>query len=119
MAPPCPYPGAFRVPVPTVLQDTWGTPHPSVPMSAPPVRPPRSAQGSWLCPRCPAVCPLPDTPLGPAVSPPQWTAFPDVLSLRFRWDGYSKSRGSLLVGSSPEFDLALFTLCFLTRPDRQ
>uniref|UniRef100_A0A8D2PJB0 Uridylate-specific endoribonuclease n=1 Tax=Zosterops lateralis melanops TaxID=1220523 RepID=A0A8D2PJB0_ZOSLA len=48
-----------------------------------------------------------------------WTAFPDVLSLRFRWDGYSKSRGSLLVGSSPEFDLALFTLCFLTRPDRQ
>ncbi|XP_041257171.1 poly(U)-specific endoribonuclease-A-like [Onychostruthus taczanowskii] len=48
-----------------------------------------------------------------------WTAFPDVLSLRFRWDGHLKSRGSLLVGSSPEFDLALFTLCFLARPDSQ
>ncbi|NXQ62384.1 ENDUC protein, partial [Anthoscopus minutus] len=48
-----------------------------------------------------------------------WTGFPDVLSLQFRWDGYSKPRGSLLVGSSPEFDLALFTLCFLARPDRQ
>ncbi|NXA02695.1 ENDUA protein, partial [Nesospiza acunhae] len=36
-----------------------------------------------------------------------WTAFPDVLSLRFRWDGHLKARGSLLVGSSPEFDLAL------------
>ncbi|XP_051631680.1 LOW QUALITY PROTEIN: uridylate-specific endoribonuclease A-like, partial [Manacus candei] len=48
-----------------------------------------------------------------------WTGFPDVLSLRFRWDGYPKARGSLLVGSSPEFDLALFTLCFLARPDRQ
>ncbi|NWY48030.1 ENDUC protein, partial [Sylvia atricapilla] len=48
-----------------------------------------------------------------------WTGFPDVLSLRFRWDGHSKPRSSLLVGSSPEFDLALFTLCFLARPDRQ
>ncbi|KAM6994044.1 uridylate-specific endoribonuclease A-like [Passerculus sandwichensis] len=48
-----------------------------------------------------------------------WAAFPDVLSLRFRWDGHLKSRGSLLVGSSPEFDLALFTLCFLARPDSQ
>ncbi|XP_056371095.1 uridylate-specific endoribonuclease C-like [Oenanthe melanoleuca] len=47
-----------------------------------------------------------------------WTSFPDVLSLQFRWDGYSKPRGSLLVGSSPEFDLALFTVCFLARPDR-
>ncbi|NWV26399.1 ENDUC protein, partial [Origma solitaria] len=36
-----------------------------------------------------------------------WMDFPDVLSLQFRWDGYSKPRGSLLVGSSPEFDLAL------------
>ncbi|NXB17988.1 ENDUC protein, partial [Rhagologus leucostigma] len=51
--------------------------------------------------------------------PPQWTGFPDVLSLQFRWDGHPKPRGSLLVGSSPEFDLALFTLCFLARPDRQ
>ncbi|NXA15351.1 ENDUC protein, partial [Sapayoa aenigma] len=44
-----------------------------------------------------------------------WTGFPDVLSLQFHWDGHSKPRGSLLVGSSPEFDLALFTLCFLAR----
>lgn len=67
---------------------------------------------------CRAVCPLRVTPCHSAVSPRQWVAFPDVLSLRFRWDGHSKPRGSLLVGSSPEFDLALFTLCFLARPDR-
>ncbi|NXL76201.1 ENDUC protein, partial [Leptocoma aspasia] len=70
-------------------------------------------------PGCPPVCPLHDTPCDPAMSPPQWTGFPDVLSLRFRWDGHSKARGSLLVGSSPELDLALFTLCFLARPDSQ
>ncbi|NWI03342.1 ENDUC protein, partial [Tichodroma muraria] len=58
-----------------------------------------------VLPVCSTVCP--------------WTGFPDVLSLQFLWDGHSKPRGSLLVGSSPEFDLALFTLCFLARPDRQ
>ncbi|NWU44661.1 ENDUA protein, partial [Hylia prasina] len=84
-----------------------------------PARCPCAAAGTGTHPGCPAVCPLRGTPCDPAMSPPQWTGFPDVLSLQFRWDGHSKPRGSLLVGSSPEFDLALFTLCFLARPDRQ
>ncbi|KAM6100958.1 uridylate-specific endoribonuclease C-like [Pterocles gutturalis] len=46
-----------------------------------------------------------------------WATFPDVLALQFRWDGHLKSVGSTLLGSSPEFDLALYTLCHVTRPD--
>ncbi|GAB0201391.1 uridylate-specific endoribonuclease C-like [Grus japonensis] len=48
-----------------------------------------------------------------------WDTFPDVLALQYRWSGYLKSVGSTFVGSSPEFDLALYTLCYKTRPDRQ
>nr|XP_025956283.1 poly(U)-specific endoribonuclease-C-like [Dromaius novaehollandiae] len=48
-----------------------------------------------------------------------WTAFPDVLALQYRWNGYLKSIGSLFVGSSPEFDLALYTLCYKARPDQK
>ncbi|NWX94651.1 ENDUC protein, partial [Nothoprocta pentlandii] len=47
-----------------------------------------------------------------------WPSFPDVLALQFRWSSYLKSVGSVLLGSSPEFDLALYTLCFKARPDR-
>ncbi|NWI35252.1 ENDUC protein, partial [Picathartes gymnocephalus] len=75
--------------------------------------------GGHPWPGCPLSVPSLTRFVTPAASPPQWTGFPDVLSLQFRWDGHSKPRGSLLVGSSPEFDLALFTLCFLARPDRQ
>ncbi|KAM6188904.1 uridylate-specific endoribonuclease C-like [Sarcoramphus papa] len=48
-----------------------------------------------------------------------WATFPDVLALQYRWNGFLKSIGSTLVGSSPEFDLALYTLCYKTRPDSQ
>ncbi|KAM9252274.1 uridylate-specific endoribonuclease C-like [Cariama cristata] len=48
-----------------------------------------------------------------------WATFPDVVALQYRWSGYLKSIGSTFVGSSPEFDLALYTLCYKTRPDRQ
>ncbi|NXX39990.1 ENDUC protein, partial [Tricholaema leucomelas] len=47
-----------------------------------------------------------------------WTTFPDVLALQYRWRGHLKSIGSTLMGASPEFDLALYTLCYKTRPDR-
>ncbi|NXN21473.1 ENDUC protein, partial [Nycticryphes semicollaris] len=48
-----------------------------------------------------------------------WATFPDVLALQYRWGQHLKSIGSTFLGSSPEFDLALYTLCFKTRPDRQ
>ncbi|PIO27553.1 hypothetical protein AB205_0086710 [Aquarana catesbeiana] len=46
-----------------------------------------------------------------------WTSYPDVYGFQFKWSNYLKSIGSLFVGSSPEFDLAVFTLCYVTRPD--
>ncbi|XP_060776285.1 uridylate-specific endoribonuclease A [Neoarius graeffei] len=47
-----------------------------------------------------------------------WTSYPDVLGTQFMWDGYYKSIGSALIGSSPEFDLAVYTLCYVTRPGK-
>ncbi|KAM8977550.1 uridylate-specific endoribonuclease D-like [Pelodytes ibericus] len=46
-----------------------------------------------------------------------WTTYPDVFGLQYKWNTYSKSLGSLFIGSSPEFDIAVFTLCYVTRPD--
>ncbi|TTO63379.1 Poly(U)-specific endoribonuclease [Bagarius yarrelli] len=48
----------------------------------------------------------------------RWTSYPDVLGLQFMWDGYYKPVGSALFGSSPEMDLAVYTLCFITRPGK-
>ncbi|KAF4078712.1 hypothetical protein AMELA_G00184720 [Ameiurus melas] len=47
-----------------------------------------------------------------------WTSYPDVLGMQFMWDGYYKQVGSALIGSSPEFDLAVYTLCYVTRPGK-
>ncbi|MBN3319241.1 ENDOU endoribonuclease, partial [Atractosteus spatula] len=47
-----------------------------------------------------------------------WTGYPDVLGMQFNWDGYFKEVGSALIGSSPEFDLALYTLCYIARPGK-
>ncbi|XP_060723307.1 uridylate-specific endoribonuclease A [Tachysurus vachellii] len=48
-----------------------------------------------------------------------WTSYPDVLGMQFMWDGYYKQIGSALIGSSPELDVALYTLCYVTRPGKQ
>lgn len=48
----------------------------------------------------------------------QWTTYPDVLGMQFKWDGYFKEVGSAFIGSSPEFDLAMYTLCYITRPGK-
>ncbi|XP_031466254.1 poly(U)-specific endoribonuclease-A-like [Phasianus colchicus] len=45
-----------------------------------------------------------------------WRRFPDVLALQFRWAGHLKPLGSTFLGSSPAFDMALYTLCHVTRP---
>ncbi|XP_061076291.1 uridylate-specific endoribonuclease A isoform X2 [Conger conger] len=48
-----------------------------------------------------------------------WTSFPDMLGMQFNWDGYFKQVGSAIIGSSPEFDFALYSLCYIARPGRQ
>ncbi|XP_078413228.1 uridylate-specific endoribonuclease A [Cetorhinus maximus] len=46
-----------------------------------------------------------------------WTDYPDVLALQFNWNGYFKQVGSEFIGSSPEFDFAIYTLCFIAKPN--
>ncbi|XP_068171039.1 uridylate-specific endoribonuclease A isoform X2 [Antennarius striatus] len=48
-----------------------------------------------------------------------WTTYPDVLGMQFMWDGYFKQVGSAIIGCSPEFDFALYSLCYITRPGKQ
>ncbi|XP_026204676.1 poly(U)-specific endoribonuclease-A [Anabas testudineus] len=48
-----------------------------------------------------------------------WTNYPDVLGMQFMWDGYFKQVGSAMIGSSPEFDLAIYSLCYIARPGKQ
>ncbi|XP_066521992.1 uridylate-specific endoribonuclease A [Hoplias malabaricus] len=47
-----------------------------------------------------------------------WLSYPDVLGMQFMWDGYYKPVGSSIIGCSPEFDLAIYTLCYITRPGK-
>ncbi|XP_069509302.1 uridylate-specific endoribonuclease isoform X2 [Ambystoma mexicanum] len=47
-----------------------------------------------------------------------WTSFPDVIGKQFDWDGFQKEVGSSFIGSSPEFDFAMYTLCFIARPGK-
>ncbi|KAG8585549.1 hypothetical protein GDO81_005068 [Engystomops pustulosus] len=47
-----------------------------------------------------------------------WTSYPDVFTFQFKWSTYLKSVGSFFIGSSPEFEIAIYTLCYVTRPNR-
>ncbi|KAG8585384.1 hypothetical protein GDO81_005007 [Engystomops pustulosus] len=47
------------------------------------------------------------------------TSYPDVLGKQFAWDGFYKEVGTQIIGSSPEFDFALYTLCFMSRPGKK
>ncbi|XP_017271325.1 poly(U)-specific endoribonuclease-A [Kryptolebias marmoratus] len=47
-----------------------------------------------------------------------WTAYPDVIGMQFMWDGYYKQVGSAVIGCSPEFDLAIYSLCYIARPGK-
>ncbi|XP_070698439.1 uridylate-specific endoribonuclease A isoform X2 [Pempheris klunzingeri] len=48
-----------------------------------------------------------------------WTTYPDVIGMQFMWDGYFKQVGSAVIGCSPEFDFALYSLCYIARPGKQ
>uniref|UniRef100_A0A8D0L6R4 Uridylate-specific endoribonuclease n=1 Tax=Sphenodon punctatus TaxID=8508 RepID=A0A8D0L6R4_SPHPU len=47
-----------------------------------------------------------------------WSSYPDVLGMQFSWDGFFKEVGSAFIGSSPEFEFAIYTLCFIARPGK-
>ncbi|MBV96600.1 Poly(U)-specific endoribonuclease, partial [Eschrichtius robustus] len=47
-----------------------------------------------------------------------WDSHPHVLALQFSWDGYYKEVSSTFIGSSPEFEFALYSLCFIARPGK-
>ncbi|CAD6184134.1 unnamed protein product [Caenorhabditis auriculariae] len=42
-----------------------------------------------------------------------------MAAVKFQWKEELKKSGSLLIGTSPEFDLALYTMCFLSRRGRE
>ncbi|KAL6732727.1 hypothetical protein Aduo_003456 [Ancylostoma duodenale] len=42
-----------------------------------------------------------------------------MAAVRFTWQGALKRTGSLLIGTSPEYDMALYTLCFLSRRGKE
>nr|XP_002124119.3 poly(U)-specific endoribonuclease-like [Ciona intestinalis] len=44
---------------------------------------------------------------------------PNLYGVHFSWDGYMKGLSGSSIGTSPEMDLALFTLCHMTRPAAQ
>ncbi|XP_036720932.1 poly(U)-specific endoribonuclease isoform X9 [Balaenoptera musculus] len=48
----------------------------------------------------------------------RWDSHPHVLALQFSWDGYYKEVSSTFIGSSPEFEFALYSLCFIVRPGK-
>lgn len=41
-----------------------------------------------------------------------------MAAVKFNWRNHVKHAASFFIGTSPEFDLALYTLCFLTRQSR-
>ncbi|XP_059970179.1 uridylate-specific endoribonuclease [Mesoplodon densirostris] len=45
-------------------------------------------------------------------------SYPDVLALQFTWNGYYKEMSSTFIGSCPEFEFALYSLCFIARPGK-
>ncbi|KRY40244.1 Poly(U)-specific endoribonuclease -like protein [Trichinella spiralis] len=40
-------------------------------------------------------------------------------SIRFKWNGKTKHTGTVLLGSSPELDMAIYTICYIVRPKNQ
>ena len=41
---------------------------------------------------------------------------PELYGFHFTWDGFMKGLGGSAVGASPEYELAVFTLCHVVKP---
>ncbi|XP_035677297.1 poly(U)-specific endoribonuclease-B-like [Branchiostoma floridae] len=41
-----------------------------------------------------------------------------IITIDFTWDNNNKTFGSFFLGTSPEFELAIYTVCFLARPKK-
>nr|XP_022337183.1 poly(U)-specific endoribonuclease-C-like [Crassostrea virginica] len=46
-----------------------------------------------------------------------YTKQPNIVGTHFQWHNKIKSLSSFIVGTSPEFDLAMYTVCFFVRQD--
>lgn len=44
---------------------------------------------------------------------------PNLYGLHYEWLGEMKQKSSILVGSSPEYELAIYTLCHVFRPNKK
>lgn len=42
-----------------------------------------------------------------------------LLKIHYTWKGTNKPVGTLFVGTSPEFELALYSVCYLARPNNK
>ncbi|XP_067012848.2 endoribonuclease CG2145 isoform X2 [Anabrus simplex] len=42
-----------------------------------------------------------------------------ILKLHYKWSNVMKPVGTMFVGTSPELEMALYTVCFMTRPDEK
>jgi len=48
----------------------------------------------------------------------QNTCTPNTEKITFEWLDHEKPTSSMIVGTSPEFEIALYTLCFVARPNQ-
>ncbi|ELU16063.1 hypothetical protein CAPTEDRAFT_223490 [Capitella teleta] len=44
---------------------------------------------------------------------------PEVIAVQFSWQGKRKNLGTFFLGSSPEFDLCVYTICFVLQPNQR